>query len=82
MKHILRTTALIIGLTSLLLLVLWVAELIHAGAPLDRKPYYTEQSPDGCYTIIVVYEPELWSYQRILSPARRWRLSRPRQAAE
>jgi hypothetical protein len=50
---------------------LWIAELIQAGDPIDRKPYYTEQSPDGRYKIIVVFEPELRLYLRILSPGRR-----------
>jgi hypothetical protein len=71
MRHILRAMAWIVGLPALLILGLWIAELIHAGDPMDRKPYYTEQSPDGRYKIVVVYEPELWSYLRIFSPGRR-----------
>jgi hypothetical protein len=70
-KYILRVMVWIVGLPALLILGLWIAELIHAGDPIDRKPYYTEQSPDGRYKIVVVYEPELWSYLRIFSPGRR-----------
>ena len=71
MKYILRTFLVIVGLPALLILGLWIAELIQAGDPMDRKPYYTEQSPDGRYKIVVVYEPELRSYLRIFSPGRR-----------
>jgi hypothetical protein len=67
-KYIFRTLAAIIGLPALLILGLWIAELIHAGDPIDRKPYYTEQSPDGRYKIVVVYEPDFWSLFSITMP--------------
>ena len=35
---------------------------------MDRKPYYTEQSPDGRYKIVVVYEPDFWSVLSITMP--------------
>lgn len=68
MKYVLRTVLVIVGLPALLILGLWIAELIHAGDPLSRKPYYTEQSPDGRYKIIVVYEPDFWSLFSITMP--------------
>lgn len=71
MKYVLRTLLVIVGLPALLIFGLWIAELIQAGAPIDRKPYYVDPSPDGRYRIVVVYEPELWSYLRIFSPGRR-----------
>jgi hypothetical protein len=68
MKFILRAIALIVGLPALLILGLWIAELIHAGDPIDRKPYYTEQSPDRHYKIVVVYGPDFWSLFSITMP--------------
>jgi hypothetical protein len=68
MKTFLRVMAWIVGLPGLLILGLWIAELIHAGDPIDRKPYYVEQSPDGRHTIMVVYEPDFWSLFSIAMP--------------
>jgi hypothetical protein len=68
MKYVLRSVMVIVGLPVVLILGLWIAELIHAGDPIDRKPYYTEQSPDGRHTIMVVYEPDFWSLFSIAMP--------------
>jgi hypothetical protein len=67
-KYILRTLVVIVGLPAVLILGLWIAELIHAGDPIDRKPYYAEQSPDGRHKIVVVYEPDFWSLFSIAMP--------------
>lgn len=68
MTAILRTFLVIVGLPALVILGFWIAELIHAGDPIDRKPYYVEQSPDGRHKIMVVYEPDFWSLFSIAMP--------------
>ena len=68
MKYVLRSVMVIVGLPAVLILGLWITELIHAGDPIDRKPYYVEQSPDGRHKIMVVYEPDFWSLFSIAMP--------------
>jgi hypothetical protein len=70
-KRFLRVMAGIVGLPVALILVDWAIWVVRIGPPEQREPYYVNQSPDGRYKIVVVYEPELWSYLRIFSPGRR-----------